>query len=67
MSWRELTVEGPEPRPWRPAGDGGVRPQARPGKLFVAVEPRGADGLQPHQLLLFTDDQVRQVARHLRK
>ena len=68
MTWRRVTLpDGSEP--WerdRPA-PGAPRVQlAKPGKLFVAVDPPTTDG-QLYRLLLFNDDEVRQVAHHLRK
>lgn len=69
MTWREVTLEGTNPKPWM--RDGGLlRPtEAKPGRLFVSVdEPVAADGgrEQTYKLLLFLDDQVLQVARHVR-
>jgi hypothetical protein len=61
MKWTEVTLGGAEPTPWMRG------PRAKPGKLFVAVDPPGDGGLLLHRLLLFTDDEVRQVAHHLRK
>lgn len=62
MTWREVKLAGTDPTPWMRARG------ARAGKLFVAVDPKQPDGgLQPHRLLLFNEDEVRQVARHLRK
>lgn len=74
MTWREVKLEG-NVRPWMRRLADGSEPrvaQTKPGKLFVSVEPRIANdrpyaGLQPYRLLLFVDDEVRQVARHLRK
>jgi hypothetical protein len=61
MTWREVKISGDDPTPWmHPDG-------AEAGKLFVAVDPKQADGMQLHRLLIFNDGQVRQVARHLRK
>lgn len=69
MTWRRVTLpDGGEP--WSSPSL-----RTRPGKLFTAIDPvlPGADaglpdgGLQPHRLLLFLDDQVLQVAEHLRK
>lgn len=61
MKWREVKLAGAE-TPWMRPGGG-----ARPGKLFVAVDPKQPDGLQQHRLLIFNETEVRQVARHLRK
>jgi hypothetical protein len=61
MTWREVKLSGNNPTPWM------TEAGARAGKLFVAVDPKQADGLQLHRLLLFNDNEVRQVARHLRK
>lgn len=64
MSWRRVTLpDGGEP--WLQ----GLR---RPGKLFVVADPEvdagaGEPTLKPHRLLLFLDDQVLQVAEHVRK
>lgn len=63
MDWTEVTLPNGA-RPWM-----GPR-QARAGRLFVVVDPRlpeSEGSLQPHRLLLFLDDQVIEVARHLRK
>ncbi len=57
MTWREVKLAGDE-TPWK----------TKPGKLFVTQEKQEGDaGLTRHQLLLFTDDEVREVAHHLRK
>ncbi|MDP2274181.1 MAG: hypothetical protein Q8N23_12360 [Archangium sp.] len=56
MTWREVKLEG-DATPWK----------TQPGKLFVTQEKEGDAGLTRHQLLLFTDDEVREVAHHLRK
>ena len=56
MTWREVKLAGDE-TPWK----------TQPGKLFVTQEREGDAGLTRHQLLLFTDDEVREVAHHLRK
>lgn len=56
MTWREVKLVG-DATPWK----------TKPGKLFVAQEKEGDAGLTRHQLLLFTDDEVREVAHHLRK
>ncbi|MDP1827967.1 MAG: hypothetical protein Q8L48_32130 [Archangium sp.] len=65
MSWREVTLEGANPKPWM--RDGGLfRPtEAKPGRLFVSVDPPVGKE-QTYRLLLFLDDQVLQVARHVR-
>ena len=69
MDWRELTLPDGR-RPWMNPS----RRAARPGRLYVAVEPRvAADaggpyaGTQAFRLLLFLDDQVLEIAQHLRK
>lgn len=56
MTWREVKLEG-DATPWK----------TKPGKLFVTQKEEGDAGLTRHQVLLFTDDEVREVARHLRK
>lgn len=71
MTWREVVLPDGS-RPWmRPVMSAGRAAQAKPGKLFVAVDSRVAEGpdagLLPHRLVLFNDDEVRQVARHLRQ
>lgn len=69
MTWREVKLAN-DVTPWtRRAPDGGVAllPRTKPGKLFVAVDPKDAAGQTLHRLLLFNDDEVRQVAHHLRK
>lgn len=68
MTWRELTLPDGS-RPWM---RGPPSREARPGRLFVAVDPQIPEGepdagLVPHRLLIFLDDQVIQVASHLRK
>ena len=69
MTWREVTLPDGS-TPWtRERGTATGAPRlrhTRPGKLFVAVDPRTPDG-QLYRLLLFNDDEVRQVAHHLRK
>jgi hypothetical protein len=48
----------------------GVGPRAggtRDAKLFVVSDPVDDAGMQDHRLLLFLDDQVLQVAHHVRK
>ena len=69
MDWRELTLPDGS-RPWMKLN----RRDARPGRLFVSVEPRQAAdaggpyaGTQRYRLLLFLDDQVLEIAQHLRK
>ena len=68
MSWREVTLpDGSTPWTRERGPTGAPRLQhTKPGRLFVAVEPRTMDG-QLFRLLLFNDDEVRQVAHHLRK
>ena len=67
MTWREVTLpDGGTPWARNLTGAGTVRlPRAKPGKLFVARDGP-ADGGELYRLLLFTDDEVRQVAHHLR-
>ena len=65
MSWTEVTLPDGG-RPWMRTDR---KKDARPGKLFVAVDqPVAVDGgrEQTHRLLLFLDEQVLQVARHVR-
>ena len=72
MTWRELKLAG-DARPWmKRLPDGGVPrvEETKPGKLFVAKDDErvASDGgiEQEFRLLLFLDDQVFQVARHVR-
>ena len=67
MSWRKVTLPDGG-RPWMRARE------AKPGSLFVKTDapvpdPDSTDGgtLKPYRLLLFLDDQVIQLASHLRK
>ena len=69
MDWRELTLPDGS-KPWMRLN----RKETRPGRLFVSAEPRQAAdaggpyaGTQPFRLLLFLDDQVLEIAQHLRK
>jgi|GEM_PF-2109886 hypothetical protein len=65
MSWRPLTLPDGG-TPWMQTS--GLRAgSTRDAKLFVAVDPPDDAGLRNHRLLLFLDEQVLQVAHHLRK
>ena len=66
MTWREVTLPDGG-RPWMRTDR---KKDALPGKLYVAQDPAldAADGgaEQTYRLLLFLDEQVVQVARHVR-
>lgn len=66
MTWRLVTLPD-RTEPWTdPPVDGGPEQQrAKPGKLFVTSDDV-VEGGQAYRLLLFTDDEVRQVAHHVR-
>ncbi len=59
MTWREVSLPDGQ-QPWM------KQRQSRPAKLFVQVDPRVDGGTQTHRLLLFLDDEVLQVAHHVR-
>ena len=66
MRWRKVTMpDGTEPWTNPPSAAAVRRQRTKPGKLFVARDEVVGTS-QQYRLLLFTDDEVRQVARHVR-
>lgn len=66
MTWRAVTLPDGG-TPWMKTAIGPRGGGTRDAKLFVVIDPIDAAGLQDHRLLLFLEDQVIQVAHHLRK
>ena len=66
MTWRPVTLPDGS-TPWMKPVIGPRGGGTREAKLFVVIEPVDAMGMLEHRLLLFLDDQVIQVAHHLRK